>query len=160
MKIFKMLGLSLLAISLTMGACKKDEDTKSTADILVEGQWDLTGLTINPGFEVFPGVVISDLLIDEDPCDADDLTIFNADGSATGDEGATKCDPSDPQTYSNGSWSLSADEKTLTITFDGIQIPFTVKSASSSKSVLETAADNFDNTFPATSTITVTFTKA
>ncbi len=159
MKIFQFLGLSLLAMSLTMGACKKDDDTQSTSDILIEGKWDLTAANINPGFEVFPGVVLSDLLIDEDPCDADDLTVFNADGTATGEEGATKCDPSDPQTYSNGTWALSADEKTLTMDFDGTEIAFTVKSASSSKIVLETAADNFDTDFPSTSTVTFTFTK-
>lgn len=159
MKIFQFFGLSLLAMALTMGACKKDDDTKSTSDILIEGKWDLTAAKINPGFEVFPGIVLSDLLLDEDPCDADDLTIFNADGTATGDEGATKCDPSDPQTYSNGTWSLSADEKTLTINFDMTPVIFNVKSVSSSTIVLETAADNFDDTFPSTSTVTFTFTK-
>ncbi|MCF8238393.1 MAG: lipocalin family protein [Saprospiraceae bacterium] len=160
MKIFQILGLGLLAISLTMGACKKDDDTQSTSDILIEGKWDLTAATINPGVEIFPGIVVNDLLIDEEPCDADDLTIFNADGSSAGDEGATKCDPSDPQNYNNGTWSLSSDEKTLTISIEGTLIAFIVKSASSSKLVLETAADKLDSSFPATSTVTFTFTKA
>lgn len=159
MKIFQLLSISILAIALTMGACKKDDDSKSARDILIEGQWDLTAAKVNPGIEVFPGVVISDLLIDEEPCDADDLTIFNADGTATGDEGATKCDPSDPQTYSNGTWSLSSDEKQLTIDFDGEEITFNIASITDTQLVLTASADSVDPDYPSTSTITFTFVK-
>lgn len=159
MKIFQLLSISFLAIALTLGSCKKDDDSKSTRDILIEGKWDLTSAKVNPGIEVFPGIVISDLLIDEDPCDADDLTIFNADGTATGDEGATKCDPSDPQTYSNGNWSLSSDEKQLTVDFEGEAITFNVSSVSDTQLVLTATADSVDPDFPNTSTITFTFVK-
>ncbi|MEZ5031200.1 MAG: lipocalin family protein [Saprospiraceae bacterium] len=159
MKIFQLLTISILATALTMGACKKDDDSKSARDILIEGKWDVTSAKVNPGIEIFPGVVISDLLIDEDPCDADDLTIFNADGTSTIDEGPTKCDPSDPQTYNNGSWSLSSDEKQLTIDIDGEEITFNIASISDTQLVLTASADSFDPNFPSTSTMTFTFVK-
>ena len=69
-------------------------------------------------------------------CSIDDCTKFNSDKTLAFDEGATKCDPNDPQT-SVGSWSLSADGQVLTISQDGISLPFTVTELSSSKMVLE-----------------------
>ena len=159
MRTLRFLALGALALSLSLGACKKDNDSKSVRDILIEGQWDLTAATIDPPFDVGGGITISNLLIDEDACDADDLTIFNADGTATGDEGATKCDPSDPQQYSNGTWTLNADETVLTISDAGEVFVFTVASATDNQLKLTISADQFDDDFPSTSTVTFTFTK-
>ncbi|MCW5922393.1 MAG: lipocalin family protein [Saprospiraceae bacterium] len=47
-------------------------------------------------------------------CEKDDCINFRDDDTVVFDEGATKCDPADPQS-TTFSWSLSADGKTLTL---------------------------------------------
>jgi hypothetical protein len=39
-------------------------------------------------------------------CQQDNLFIFNVDNTITTDEGATKCDPGDPQSRNAGRWML------------------------------------------------------
>ena len=68
-------------------------------------------------------------------CTADDCVTFGTDGSYKTDEGASKCDPTDPQT-SAGTFTLSEDGKTLTITEDGLTLPFTVEELTESKLVI------------------------
>jgi len=109
----------LFVTLLTFTACKKDEDSPKTAkDYLTAGFWKMTAGTIDPGID-FGGTVITDFYAFLDACEKDDLTRFNADGTITDDEGATKCDPDDPQTTTDGSWVLSADNKTVTMSYPG-----------------------------------------
>jgi hypothetical protein len=49
-------------------------------------------------------------------CRQDNLMQFAADGTYKEDEGATKCNSSDPQTYDSGTWTISADETKMTLT--------------------------------------------
>ena len=51
-----------------------------------------------------------------DPCEIDDILIYRANGVYALDNGANKCFDSDPQIDEQGRWTLSADNKTLTIT--------------------------------------------
>ena len=51
-----------------------------------------------------------------DNCTKDDLVTFNANGTITDDEGPTKCDPDDPQTTTDGTWTLTDNTK-LTIKY-------------------------------------------
>jgi hypothetical protein len=131
--------LSLLAIAtiFVLSACKKDETTKSPTEYLTAGNWKVTGMTINPGIEV-EGIVITDIYtFGVQDCTKDDLIKFNADGSVTEDEGATKCSSDDPQTTTDGTWTLSADAKTLTITYpDDEPAPATIVSLNESKLVV------------------------
>ncbi|HRI58252.1 MAG TPA: lipocalin family protein [Saprospiraceae bacterium] len=130
---FTLKTLLLLAVAAaTFVACDKDDDNgKSPEEILTSvtcwaqvkselynsatSQWEDQGV---------------------DDCTKDDCTNFKSDKTIAFDEGATKCDPSDPQT-SVGTWSLSADGKTLTLTQDGISFAGTVIELSASKVVLE-----------------------
>ncbi len=48
------------------------------------------------------------------PCELDNYTTFNSDGSLLLNEGATKCNSSDPQ-IQNGTYALNADESKLTV---------------------------------------------
>lgn len=48
-------------------------------------------------------------------CSTDDVVTYNANGTATHDQGATKCDPSTPQSETGGKWVLSSDKKTLDV---------------------------------------------
>lgn len=128
---FSLKTLLLLAVATApFVSCKKDDD-KSAEDTLTSATcWsqvkDEVYNTTTSQWED-QGV---------DDCTKDDCTNFKSDKTASFDEGATKCDPTDPQT-TTGTWSLSADGKTLTLTQDGVSLDGTVVELSSSKMVLE-----------------------
>jgi hypothetical protein len=103
----------VVLITLVMFGCKKDEATTTTKDKLT-GKWVITAMTVSPAI-----LGVTDMFSTFDACEKDDLTIFNADGTITMDEGVLKCDPSSPQSYNDGAWTLSTDNKTLTITSTG-----------------------------------------
>jgi hypothetical protein len=67
-----------------------------------------------PGFDTTMNMYAS-----MDNCDKDNLTWFNgSDGKLIDKEGATKCDPSDPnETY--GTWALLDNDKKLKTVMDG-----------------------------------------
>jgi hypothetical protein len=128
-KIIKSIGFIFLVMLLVVSACKKDEETeaqpqKTTTDYLTAGYWKTTAMTIDPGIN-FGGTVITDFYAQMLPCSKDDLTRFNANGTITDDEGATKCDVNDPQTTNDGTWVLSADNKSITLTYPGEE-PITI----------------------------------
>ena len=88
-------------------SCKKD-DSGSSSSGSVEGSWIQVGATSD-------GVNTWNDPDEWDDCEKDDVTTFKSDGKYEVDEGATKCDPADPQINESGTWSLSADKKTLTL---------------------------------------------
>jgi hypothetical protein len=120
----------LFAAAISFSACKKDE--KSKTEILTSTTcWSPTKQeTLDPT----TGNWVEDAI---ENCTKDDCTTFKSDGTLTFDEGATKCDPTDPQT-SSGSWSLSADEKSLILTESGTSFSFTIVEINEDKLVLET----------------------
>ena len=109
----KKLNLYLMVVwfGLFIFSCKKDE--KTAKENLI-GKWMVTAMTVSPAQNG-----VTNMFGSMDACGKDDLTIFNADGTITNDEGLVKCNASDPQTSSGGTWALSADGKTLTITSPG-----------------------------------------
>jgi hypothetical protein len=111
--IMKKLNLYLMIVlfGLSLFSCKKDE---KTAKENIIGKWMMTAMTISPAQNG-----VTDMFIGMDACGKDDLTIFNADGTITNDEGLIKCNAADPQTSSGGTWALNADGTTLTITSPG-----------------------------------------
>lgn len=123
---FAVLTILMLAFS----ACGKDDSPK---DLLTSAScWQIT--------KVESRASASDPWIEESlsSCSKDDCTSFNSDGKFSFDEGATKCDPSDPQT-SSGTFSLTEDGKTLVITDDQLGLPFTVEELTANKLVLNFA---------------------
>ena len=121
-----LLFLALAAISFS--ACKKDSDpedllTGKSCWVMVKSE------VLNTSTNQWEEDII-------EACSQDDCSNFNTDKTFTVDEGSTKCDPDDPQSTS-GTWLLSEDGKTLTITEDNVSLPFTVTELSSSKMVLE-----------------------
>lgn len=125
---FPLLLLAVAAFSFT--ACK-DDDEKSPEELLTAAScWsptkdELYNVATNQWED--QGV---------DNCTKDDCTKLNSDKTVSFDEGATKCDPSDPQT-STGTWSVSADGKTLTLAIDGQSLGGTIVELSASKMVVE-----------------------
>jgi len=109
--IMKKLSLYLLVVlfGVYIFGCKKDETTSAKENLI--GKWMVTAMTISPAY-----YGITDMFSTNDACSKDDLTIFNADGTVQTDEGLIKCNASDPQTTNDGTWALSADGKTLTMT--------------------------------------------
>lgn len=133
MKISKVLFLALLGF-FSLNSCGGDDDAGASAtDNLTGGTWQIT----ESRSDIDGDGTLDDIL---DACTADDLHDFNADGSYDFDEGATKCDPADPQS-DTGTWVLSADEKTLTITQSGFGLAFEVVSLTSSR--MELTVDIF-----------------
>jgi len=113
----KIFGFMTLALVITLVSCKKDEDDQpSTQDYLTAGNWKTTAMTIDPAVEI-GGTEFTDFYAMMPACTKDDLVRFNTDGTITEDEGETKCEPDDPQTTTDGTWELSADNTTLTLTY-------------------------------------------
>jgi hypothetical protein len=107
----KKLSLLLLA-ALALGGCKKNDDTTPTpaapskTDLLTAKKWRVSTVTATLGGATLPGVI--------EACSQDDFLKFNADKALVHDAGATKCDPSDPQTE-QGKWEMPSESK-LTVT--------------------------------------------
>lgn len=122
------IGLLSFAFMLTIAACKKDDDTPATPttkEYLTAGNWKVTAMTIDPGVD-FNGTLFTDFYSMMPTCSKDDLMLFNVNGTVTDDEGATKCDPDDPQTQTDGTWALSSDNKTLTVTYPDDTVVLTI----------------------------------
>jgi lipocalin-like protein len=116
MNLLKLTPAILLIVAFT--SCKKDSLSKT--DLLTDPNgWLLTALTIDPAIvDPITGAQIANLYAQYNACEKDDIIFFKDNGTIIYDEGATKCDPNDPQTGDDGTWLLSADEKTITIDGD------------------------------------------
>jgi hypothetical protein len=118
-------------------ACKKDDD-KSPSEILTAGTWTQSDYKEDSDGD-------GDIESTIEPCDKDDTFTFKTDGTLEYRVGALKCAPTD--TDGDGTWALSADNKTLTIV-QGIGLPLTIKEISNNRLVLS-IPDFFDPTAPA-----------
>ncbi len=82
---------------------------------LLDKNWQLTGRTIN-GSEAYTQM---------DPCEKDNLKIFNPDGTLTYDEYLTKCDVHAAQTE-KGSWAYNLDRTAYSEIRDAHQIDYQI----------------------------------
>lgn len=123
--VFKLLPLMVV---LAMASCKKDDPT--TIELLTHADgWIFVSATVDPPIvDPFTGTSITDFYAQMDACDKDNITIFQDNGTVIFDEGATKCDPNDPQT-TTGTWALSADETTITLDGESWNIESITKSS-------------------------------
>lgn len=96
--------------SICLTQCGKKDSGPSKTELITSASWkyDNSGLDINAdGFidtGLPPGYV--------NDCDKDNVITFKADGTGTLDEGATKCDPGNPQT-SPFTWTFKNGETVL-----------------------------------------------
>lgn len=112
--------VALILAGFTFFACKKDDDDKVTpvtaVDLLASGAWKIDTV----GFDADKNGTIDEAVPSGflEECDLDNTLTFNKDG-ATGvaDEGATKCDPSDPQTINYG-YQLKNGDSVINFTGD------------------------------------------
>jgi len=107
----------ILFISLFLNInCGKKEDAMPVSNqqlLTTSGGWKLTAETLSPPFQG-----ITDYYAELDPCEADNILKFLSNGTFSIDEGATKCDASDPQLYITGTWSWNSNN-TLTMSYTG-----------------------------------------
>ena len=93
-------------------ACKKDNAASSKTQLLVKSPWlfESGGVDLDGN-----GSIDFDLSTAGIPaCVTDNKGIFNANGTGVNDEGATKCDPAEPQTMPFN-WALTNNETVLNI---------------------------------------------
>ena len=87
-------------------------------DLLTSGQWKLVSFTLTPPVDIdSDGDLDADAYVLMDACGKDDLFSFKADGKYEINEGATKCDPLDPQ-IEVLDWSFANEEQELIIDGD------------------------------------------
>jgi len=98
----------LLIIGASLYSCKKDSVSPPTkTELLTKADWKATNIEIDTSGAFF---TVWALL---DPCGKDDITTYKTDHTYKVIEGASKCDPTDPDIYDSGTWQFSADEKLL-----------------------------------------------
>ena len=149
-----LITLSAALLIAGFNGCSKDDDSK-LSEVITGKNWKLTAMTINPGFN-FLGVMITDVYAMMEPCTQDDLITFNANGTLVTDEGPTLCNTGDPQ-QTPGTWTLSGDEKFLTVISEGDTLTMEIVSFSSSKMVGKYSELADYGTGPQTYTMTSTF---
>lgn len=113
----KIIHLScLLAITLiSLNACQKKDNTGSTpqlsakTQLLIKSNWILVDNETKVGSGGTWGSNYQGFY----PCRKDDLLKFNSDNTGVADEGATKCNTTDPQSVPF-SWTFAESETKLT----------------------------------------------
>jgi hypothetical protein len=157
---------SVLAVCLFTGsfliACDEEKSpTSSDSDrksLIAASQWKLTAHTITPGVDYeLDGHLITDLYGVSGACVHDDIHTFKADGKWSVDEGASKCDPEDPQ-VEQGSWSMNAAQTEITLQSELDDSPTVFKIVSASSSQLKVTLTSTDWDDEAEHTETLTFT--
>jgi len=82
-----------IMLALSFSACKKDDKKTSNTDYLTSGNWKIVSDQEKVGAAAWV-----ETIGDYDACELDNFYKFNTNNTAVYDEGATKCDPADPQT--------------------------------------------------------------
>ena len=121
--------LSLLCLAI---ACKKDSLTPAQ---MLTRNWIQTDITLTAN-----GATQS-IFAQQSVCDVDDIYAFAATGTLTITEGATKCDPADPDVKGTGNWALESNNTRLAISdnLNGTQT-FTVEKLTASELVISDTA--------------------
>lgn len=95
-------------------SCKKDNDSpKSKTELLTAKLWKISSV----GIDLDKNNTV-DLPYPMENCDKDNTFEFKADGKGITYEGATKCDPDDPDSE-NFTWSFKNEETVLSIAIPG-----------------------------------------
>ncbi len=116
----KIFLLTAIWICLFSIGCNKDDDdtAASKKDLLTAGSWKLTAVVSDDDGD---GTYETNDFIYFFDCYTDNYYIFKTNGELELNEGATKCDPADPQTET-ANWQLTNNETTLVIEGDSYAI--------------------------------------
>jgi hypothetical protein len=105
----KLVLLSLSAILIFNIGCSKDDKEPTPAELLSKA-WIQSDLLVS-----ISGQTESVFDSEYEPCDQDNVYTFKADGTFTVNEGTSKCDPSDLDLVTTGTWTLLENGKKITI---------------------------------------------
>jgi hypothetical protein len=97
-------------------SCKKD-DAKSKTDLLTSGNWKFSAnfsKTNNGAWIDYTSAYL--------PCESDNYVAFRTNGSYESNEGASKCNASDPQVIESGSWKFINNESKIVTGVDTASI--------------------------------------
>ncbi|MCC7400567.1 MAG: lipocalin family protein [Chitinophagaceae bacterium] len=122
------IALSFILFAAVSQSCKKESKQKTKTDLITQAIWKFSTATAN-------GVDVSLLL---QSCQKDNTLSFQANGNGTIDEGATKCNPGDPQS-APFTWSFQNNETSIhasTVWFTGGSGDFTLVSLSETQLVV------------------------
>lgn len=118
----KKAAMIILSVAV-FAACKKDDNknsSKTKTQLLTSGSWKQTSIFFTPAIDWNQdGHAENEVLDLYSPCDRDDLMTFKTDGTVVHDEGATKCDPSDPQIVETTKWKFTDNESKIVIGDEG-----------------------------------------
>lgn len=105
----KMIRFTLIAFAalIVLSSCKKDD--KSNTELLTAGNWKL----VSEMEKVDNGNWVENIG-SYSSCDLDDYIIFKTNNTYEFNEGASKCDPTDPQ-IETGIWAFEANETKLSV---------------------------------------------
>lgn len=110
MKTIKLTPLVILIVSITGTFCKKGTESKSKTQLLTQSTWSPTGL-----LSKLPGDAD---WIDESEtialCAKDNIVTYRTDGSVENNEGASKCQETDPQVRTDN-WEFAENGAKLKI---------------------------------------------
>lgn len=115
MKKYSFLLFTLTAL-LGLQACKK-ETAKSKTELLTQKTWLIQKFEEKAGSANW-----TDDFPSWDACSKDDQYIFRANNTYEFNEGATKCDPNDPQIFATGAWTFLENETKIRIGTDDFRI--------------------------------------
>ena len=103
----------ITAFVLSIGACKKDA-AKSKTVLLTQSNWKIVKEESKSGSG--PWVDNTSTLA----CEKDNQLVFSTTSTLELNEGATKCNPTDPQIIGTGTWSFLTNETQLQIVVFGL----------------------------------------
>lgn len=120
--------LLLCILALTIGSCKKDdkEDPKpepTKTELLTAKTWKRSGLKVSPvlivdstsaGY-VYKSDLYEYLGSSGGSCLNDNIKKFNSNGKFSFEQGATSCISGADQIYGSGTWNISTDETSLSL---------------------------------------------
>jgi hypothetical protein len=126
----------VIAATAILTSCSKDETTptpnnNSTATTnLTAKDWKITGLIVS--------TIIGDFnfLDSMDACQKDNLIKYNLDGSIIEKAGATKCEPTEPDTENGGVWALLNNDTKLRM-IDGDTSVYDINTLNSTTAILK-----------------------
>jgi len=119
-----------LIVSLFFTACSKSDSSssKTKTELITQSSWKFSNAKVS-------GTDVSAFL---QTCQKDNILVFAAAGTGTLDEGATKCNSSDPQT-NPFTWNFATNETVLhvsTVLFTGGSSDFNIVSLTDAQLVL------------------------
>lgn len=109
-------ALVILTVAVIAGCKKDDNSSPSKTQLLTSGSWKLTAANADPAIDINQdGVVENDIFAVLPTCFKDNLFIFKTNNTYVVDEGATKCNVSDPQIMESSNWKFSDNESNIMI---------------------------------------------